>query len=330
MKAQIIERFGDPTVFQLKEIPKPSLLPGHVLIQVKATSVNPIDTRIRQGLVTQLAPEFPAVLHGDVAGIIAEVAKDVKNFKPGDEVYGLAGGFKGTGGALAEFMLADAKLLAKKPKSISMTEAAALPLVTITAWEGLFDKIKLQKNHKILIHGGTGGVGHIAVQLAKWRGATVYTTVGNINDANIVKALGADHVINYKEEPVADYIANYTDGNGFECIFDTVGGTNLINSFTAAAPNAVIATTNARVQCDLQLLHQKGLGLFGIFMLMPLISNKNREHYAHILTEISQIIDQGKLKPLIDPHLFSLDQITAAHVLLESGEAKGKVVITIA
>src|SRR5579862_2676147 len=130
MKAQVINQFGDPSVFGLSEIAKPILKPGHVLIKVCATSVNQIDCKIRSGTVSAIAPDFPAILHGDVAGIIEEVSRDVKNFKVGDEVYGFAGGLKGSGGALAEWMLADEKLISKKPKTLSMLEAAALPLVS--------------------------------------------------------------------------------------------------------------------------------------------------------------------------------------------------------
>jgi len=174
MKAQIIKKFGDPSLFKLTDIPKPILKSGHVLIKVSATSVNPIDCKIRSGAVPSIAPEFPAILHGDVAGIITEIAPDIKEFQVGDEIFGYAGGVCHTGGALAEFMLADANCIAKKPMSLSMLEAAALPVVAITAWTALFEKAHLSKDKSILIH---GGVGHIAIQFAKWCGAKIYTTI---------------------------------------------------------------------------------------------------------------------------------------------------------
>ena len=177
MQAQVITQFGDPSVFKLMNVDKPTLQPGHVLLKVFATAVNPIDCKIRSGAVSSVAPEFPAILHGDVAGVVEDVASDVTNFKKGDEVFGYAGGVRGLGGALAEFMLVDARLLAKKPQSLSMLEAAALPVVGITAWNALFMRANLEKNKSILIHGGVGGVGHVAVQLARWCGAKVYTTV---------------------------------------------------------------------------------------------------------------------------------------------------------
>ena len=173
-----------------------------ILIQVKATSLNPLDTKIRSGVFAKFPPEFPAVLHGDVAGIITEVGEGVTDFKVGDEVYGFAGGVKGTSGALAEYMAADARLLANKPKNLSFAEAAALPVVAITAWEALVKRANIGAGDEILIHGGAGGVGHVAIQLAKWLGAKVYTTVSSPEKAQIAEEFGADVVINYKEMSV--------------------------------------------------------------------------------------------------------------------------------
>src|ERR1700722_13476036 len=167
MKAQIITQFGDPAVFKLTEMPQPILQPGYVLIKVSATSVNQIDCKIRSGKVPEIAPDFPAILHGDVVGIVDTLGENVTGFQSGDEVYACGGGLKGISGALAEYMLVDAHSLALRPKKLSALASAALPLVGITAWEALFLKAKLQAGQKILIHGGVGGVGHIAVQLAK-------------------------------------------------------------------------------------------------------------------------------------------------------------------
>jgi NADPH:quinone reductase len=253
----------------------------------------------------------------------------VKNFKVGDEVYGCAGGLKGSGGALAEYMLADARLLAKKPESLSMLEAAALPLVSITAWEALFQKAKLTKNKKILIHGGVGGVGHIAVQLARWKGAKIFTTVVDPEDFELAKSLGADEVINAKEEAVEQYVQRLTRGRGFDLVFDTVGGPNLDRSLYAAATNGTVVTTAARSTHDLTPLHNKPLGLHAVFMLMPILKNVGRQQHGKILAKIAEIVDQGKLKPLIDSHQFSLGTAPDAHTLLESGKARGKVVIKI-
>ncbi len=329
MKAQIITQFGEPSVFKLMEIPVPDLKPGHVLIKVAATSVNQIDCKIRSGLVGAIAPAFPAVLHGDVSGVISAVAPDVSSFHVGDEVYGCAGGLRDSGGALAEWMVADARLIAKKPKTLSMLQAAALPLVSITAWEALFTKSNLQKNQSILIHGGVGGVGHIAVQLARWAGAKISTTVLTQNDFDLAKSLGADEVINAREEKVADYLARLTRNKGFDIVFDTVGGANLDNSFQAAAKNGKVVTTAARSTHDLSPLHSKALSLHCVFMLLPLLDNAGREQHGEILQQVAQIVDQGQLKPFIDSHSFNLENTPAAHTLLESGKAHGKVVISI-
>jgi len=329
MKAQLINKFGGPSVFELSEISKPEIKPGHVLIKVSATSVNQIDCKIRSGAVRAIAPDFPAILHGDFAGTVEAIASDVTDFKVRDEVYGCAGGLKGSGGSLAEFMLADTKLIAIKPTSLSMLEAAALPLVSITAWEALFKKARLTDKNNILIHGGVGGVGHIAVQLAKWCGAKVYTTVLKNEDFPLAKSLGADEVINAKEEDVEEYVTRLTNKQGFDIIFDTVGGQNLDKSLLAAGISGSVVTTAARSTHDLTPLHNKALGLHVVFMLLPILNNQNREEHGKIVSEIAKIIDEGKLKPHIDSHKFTLETVQDAHALLESGKAQGKVVISI-
>lgn len=328
MKAHIITEFGAPSVFQTKEIPIPTLKPGHALIRVHATSINQIDCKIRSGAVPAIAPEFPAVLHGDVAGIIEAVAPDVKQFAVGDEVFACGGGVKGTGGALAELMLVDVNLLAKKPKKLPMREAAALPLVSITAWEALFTRANLQKDQSILIHGGVGGVGHIAVQLANWKGAKIFTTVTSDADFDLARKLGAHEVINAKEESVEDYVKRLTNGKGFDVIFDTVGGANLDRSLIAAAIHGRIVTIAARSTHDLTPLHSKALSLNAVLMLLPLLNNVGRAAHGQILKQIADIVDQGKLYPLVDSHQFTMDQVSEAHALLESGKSRGKVVLT--
>ena len=330
MKAQVINQFGDPSVFAMTNIPMPAVKPGNLLIKVYATSVNQIDCKVRSGAVSAISPEFPAVLHGDVAGVVEAVGEGVTQFKKGDEIYGCAGGFRGLGGALAEFMLADAKLIAKKPQSLSMQEAAALPLVSITAWIALFEKAKLKPGMNILIHGGVGGVGHIAVQLAKWSRAKVFTTIRKNEDIALAKSLGADEVINIQEEDVEKYKKRLTNNQGFEIIFDTVGGENLDNSLAATAVNGTIVTIAARSTHDLTPMHSKGLSLHCVMMLLPLLNNQHRENYGKILEKISNIVDEGKLKPIVDPHQYILQDVSQAHQLLESGKAFGKIVITIA
>ena len=188
MKAYILRNYGPDAKFELADIPKPKLIPGHVLIKVKASSLNPVDWKIRT-LGVPFAPDLPAVLHGDVAGVVIEVGEGVTSFQAGDEIYGCAGGVKGHGGALAEYMLADAQLIAHKPETLGFREAAALPLVGITAWEGLFDRAQVQPGQSVLVHGAAGGVGHIAIQLAALKGATVFTTASSKRKGTLAYAL---------------------------------------------------------------------------------------------------------------------------------------------
>ncbi|MCM2533280.1 zinc-dependent alcohol dehydrogenase family protein [Neobacillus pocheonensis] len=328
MKAQVIKKFGDPSFFEIAEVPKPEAILGHVVIEVKATSVNPIDTKIRSGAVPAVAPEFPAVLHGDVAGAVVEVGEGVTEFKVGDEVFGCAGGFKGTGGALAEYMLADVQLLAPKPKNLSMVQAAALPLVTITAWESLYNRANVQNGQTVLVHAATGGVGHVAIQLAKLAGAKVFTTASSEEKLSIGKRLGADVSINYREQSVEEYVKEHTDGKGFDIVFDTVGGENLDRSFQAAATYGKILAIAARSTHDLSPLHAKALSLHITFMLLKVINKEQRQDYGKILREVTNLVEKGKLQPLVDERVFNFNQVKEAHTLLESNKAIGKVVLT--
>ena len=329
MKAMTINEFGGSDVFVATELAKPEVKTGHVVVKVAATSVNTVDTMIRQvgEALAPLSPALPGVLGMDFAGTIESVGEGVSGFAVGDEVYGCAGGLADLQGALAEYMLADAKLIAHKPKSISMREAAALPLVGITAYEGLV-RAGVKQGQKVLVHGGAGGVGHIALQLAKSFGGDVYATGGDDSQQAIIEKLGATS-INFKNETVADYVGKYTDGAGFDVIFDSVGGANLTNSFEAAALNAQVATTVSMVELDLNPAHFKGLSLHVVFMLIPMLHNHKREMHGEILTKLAQIVDEGKLTPIVDEQQFSLEEVGKAHDRLANGQAIGKVVVSI-
>lgn len=325
----VVNRFGGPEVFQSADSPRPAVKAGHVLIRVAASSVNPVDYKIRRGTAQAIAPAFPAVLHGDVAGVIEEVGEGVTTFKPGDEVYACAGGVKGLGGALAEFMLADAALVALKPKSLSMAEAAALPLVAITAWEGLIDRAKVSRGQKVLVHGATGGVGHIGIQLAKWAGATVFATGSAEEKLAIARKLGADVGINYRQRSVADYVADAqrTEGRGFDVVFDTIGQDNLNRSFEAAALNGTVVSISSSTTGDLSPVYRKGLTLHAVFMLIPMLYGIGRAHHGEILTKLAQLVDEGQIRPLVDKQIFKFEEVGAAHAKLEAGQAIGKIVL---
>ena len=328
MKAMILNEYGANADFQLTELVQPVVKAGHVLIRVAATSVNTVDTMIRSiGKDLPLSPGLPAVLGMDFAGTVEAVGEGVTNFAPGDEVYGCAGGLADLQGSLAEYMLADANLVARKPKTLSMREAAALPLVGITAYEGI-QRANVHVGQKILVHGGAGGVGHVAVQLAKHFGADVYATVSGEKPAEIMKAYGAT-AIDYKAEQVADYVAEHTDGVGFDVVYDSVGGANMTNSFEAAALNGHIVTTVSMLALDLSPAHFKGLSIHVVFMLIPMLHNHKREEHAVILQKLSEIVDAGGLKPLLDEKQYSLAEAGSAYERLTSGQAIGKVVVVL-
>jgi len=327
MRAMVVRKWGGPEVLERTEIAKPVAKVGEVLVKVAASSVNTVDTMIRSmGPELPLSPEPPAVLGMDFAGTVEAVGDGVSDFRVGDEVYGCAGGMLALPGSLADYMAADANLIAKKPASLSMKEAAALPLVGITAYEGL-QRALVQKDQKVLVHGGAGGVGHVAVQLAKHWGADVYATGSKDPQLQFIKDLGATP-INYKTESVADYVAQHTSGKGFDVVYDSVGGKNLLNSFEAAKLNGHVATTVSLVELDLTPAHFKGLSLHVVFMLIPMMHDVGRQDHGRILADIAAIVDAGALKPLVDDaNVFALDDAANAHARLESGKAMGKIVV---
>ena len=245
MKAIILHAHGGPELFRIEDRPKPEIKPGHVLIRVAASSVNPVDFKIRQGLIP-IGPELPGILHGDMSGTVEEIGEGVEGFTEGDEVYGCIGGFKDLPGVLADYALADARLLARKPTNLSMIEAAALPLVTITAWNALMDRAKVSEGQRVLVHAAAGGVGHVALQIAKAAGAEVHVTASSEEKIALGRELGADIGINYKEATVEEYVADHTNGEGYDVVFDTVGTTRLNDSFQAAKIGGTVVSIAAR------------------------------------------------------------------------------------
>jgi NADPH2:quinone reductase len=201
--------------------------------------------------------------------------------------------------------------------------------VGITAWQAI-ERLQLTADDQILIHGGTGGVGHIAVQLARIAGARVVASVGSEEAGAIATGLGADAIVQYRTETPADYVQRLTNGAGFSAIFDTVGGANLVNSFAATAIGGRVATINARTTVDLGEMHGKALSLHVIFMLIPMLRGVGHEAHGVILREIAARVDAGTLRPLLDPAQFDLAAAGEAHALLGSGKARGKVVVDIA
>ncbi len=327
MLAQVLSGPGGPENFALTSMQLPALQPGHVLVKVAATSVNPVDLKIRQGL--PVGPALPGVIGCDMAGVVVALGAGVSAFREGDEVYGCVGGVKGQCGAMAQYMLADVRLLALKPKSLPMRDAAAMPLVGITAWEAM-ERVGVVATDHVLVQGATGGVGHMGVQIAKARGAQVTATVRRPAAVAVARSLGADHVVQAEGEARTQELARLTGGKGFDVVFDTIGGASLDAAFTAAAAHGRVAAIAARSVHDLSPLHAKGLSLHVVFMLLPMLQGHGRERHGRILSGLADMVAQGQLRPMVDATRFDLASAPDAHRLLESGQATGKVVIEIA
>jgi NADPH:quinone reductase len=323
VRAYVVERPDGP--FVTADRPMPSVGPGDVLVRIRASGVNPLDTKIRAGAAAHARHPLPAVLSLDMAGVVEDVGADVRGFALGDEVYGMVGGVGGLQGTLADYVAVPAALVAHKPASLSMREAAALPLVTITAWEGIVDRAGVRAGHRVLVHAGAGGVGHIAVQLALARGAAVYATVSRAKAA-IVERFGATP-IDYGALRPDDYTALYTAGEGFDVVYDTVGGSSIDASFTA-----VKRYTGHVVSClgwsthSLAPLSFRGATYSGVFTLLPLLSGTGHAHHGEILREAAALVDAGKLTPLLNDRRFKPADLDAAHAAVAAG-AVGKVVV---
>jgi NADPH2:quinone reductase len=328
MRALVLQRPGDP--FKLTEVPLPAVSPGQVLVRIKASGVNPLDTKVRAGQAAHARVELPAILGMDMAGVVEAVGPGVTTFHPEDEVYGMVGGIGGLQGTLAEFAAVDADLLAIKARNLSMREAAALPLVFITAWEGLVDRAQVHSGQKVLVHAGAGGVGHVAVQLAHALGAKVFATV-SADKKKIAEGYGAT-AIDYRNTTVEAYVAEHTGGEGFDVVYDTVGGAKLDDSFLA-----VKTYTGHVVSClgwgvhKLAPLSFRGATYSGVFTLLPMLSGKGRAHHGDILRAATKLAEAGKLTPLLSPERFTLEAESAlqAHIAVESGKTVGKVVVEI-
>ncbi|MFP4644607.1 MAG: zinc-dependent alcohol dehydrogenase family protein [Spirochaetales bacterium] len=328
MKAMVCHRWGDPDVFTPAELDTPEPGEGQVRIKVSATSVNPVDTKIRAGHI-KAAPEFPAVLHGDVAGTVDAVGPGVTEFSVGEAVHGCAGGFKGLSGALAEYMLADVRALARKPERMSFREGAAFPLVGITAWLALVDRARVRPTDHVLVHAGGGGVGHVAVAIAKALGARVATTVSGDEKGEIARTMGADDLIYYRSESVDDYVNRLTGGRGFDVVFDTVGGDNVEKSLRATRIGGHMLGIAMRTTANLAAIHERSLTVSGVFMVLPLLSGEGLAHYGEILTALDRWYTEGRFTPLVNPNTFGLNQVAEAHRMLENGSVAGKIVIDI-
>ncbi|MEO6803573.1 MAG: zinc-dependent alcohol dehydrogenase family protein [Granulicella sp.] len=298
---------------------------NQVLVRIAAAGLNPLDTKIRAGKADHAKQPLPAVLGLDMAGIVEETGSSVTTFKSGDEVYGLVGGVGGLQGTLAERIVVDADLLAHKPNELSMRQAAALPLSIITAWEGLVDRAKVHENQTVLIHAGAGGIGHVAIQIARAYGANVFATVSN-DKKRIVEDFGAIP-IDYQSTSVEEYVSAYTAGKGFDIVYDTVGGATLDASFASVKRyTGHVLSALGWGSHSLAPLSFRGATYSGVFTLLPLLTGENRAHHGRILAQAAVLSHEGKLLPLLGEKRFSMEDLDAAFGLVESGPF-GKIVI---
>lgn len=325
MKAAVVEAANAP--FRIADIPHPKPGGGQVLVRVKASGVNPLDTKIRAGAAAHAKQGFPAILGIDLAGVVAEVGEGVTRFSPADEVYGMTGGVGGNQGSLAEYASVDERLLSVKPSNLTMRDAAALPLIFITAWEGLVDRVNLQAGQSLLVLGAGGGVGHIAVQIGVALGAKVFA-VDSAPRAEYLRGLGATP-IDYAVDDVESYVAKHSGGKGFDVVYDTVGGPGLDTAFKAVGRFGHVVSCLGWGTHALAPLSFKSATYSGVFTLIPLLTGEGREHYGEIMREATKLVEAGKVSPRVDPRRFTLDTAASAHELLETRKANGKLVIEV-
>ena len=291
MRAAVLTAHGSP--LQIGPVSRPEAGEGQVLVRIKASAVNPLDLKISRGQAAHARHSPPAILGIDLAGIVDSAGAGVAGFTPGDEVYGMTGGVGGLQGSLAEFAAVDARLLAPKPNNLGMREAAALPLIFITAWEGLVDRAGVRGGQKVLVHGGAGGVGHIAVQLARGLDAEVFAT-GSRKDKAYIERIGATF-IDYKETPVENYVAAYTAGRGFDVVYDTVGGAVLDASFNAVTRFGHVVSALGWGTHALAPLSFRAASYSGVFTLLPILTGEGRARHGEILREATKLIEAGKI-----------------------------------
>lgn len=329
MKAVLMTEAGTPEVLQMGDVPQPQIQTDtEMRVRLKAAGVNPIDTKLRQR-GTFYPDQMPAVLGCDGAGIVEAVGAGVQQFSVGDAVYFCNGGLGAHPGNYAEYAVVDERFAAPKPQSLSFAEAAAAPLVMITAWEALFDRAGLESGQTALIHAGAGGVGHVAVQLAKIRGAKVCTTVGSPKKAEFVQQLGADHPILYKETDFVQAALDWTNGKGVDVGFDLVGAENFSRTFSAIAIyGSAVSLLSPSDSMDWKTARTRNLRISFELMLTPMMQGLTaaQAHQADILRQCAAWMDAGKLSVQVS-HALSLRQAAEAHRLIESGSMMGKIAL---
>ena len=314
MKAAIINEFGNADVLQITEVYKPEINEEQVLIKVKAIGINPVDTKVRagtSGISKQI--KLPVILGWDVSGIVENVGKNVTQFKTGDQVFGCVG-FPRLGNAYAEFTIADPNLLAIKPNNISFEEAAAIPIAGLTAYQAINEELKVSSGQKVLIQAAAGGVGHLAVQLAKMNGAFVIGTASGKNE-KFLKSLGVDQFIDYQKEKFEDVV------HEVDAALDAMGGNVLYRTISCVKRGGIVVCLPSSTKNDpkaIEHAHKRNIQI-----TWPMMRADGEE-----MRIIASLLQEKKLKVFVDK-IFTLDQIAWAHKAVETHQTKGKVVVKV-
>ncbi len=325
MQAAVLDAHGAP--FRLATVARPVPAAGQVLVRIAASGVNPLDTKIQAGAAEHARHPLPAILGIDMAGTVAALGPGVTRFRPGDEVFGMTGGVGGHQGSLAEYAAVDADLLALKPAHLSMREASVLPLVFITAWEGMVDRMAVRAGQRVLVLGGAGGVGRMAIQIARARGAEVFAT-GSASDRAGDRA-ARRRLHRPRRAGRERIVARLTGGRGFDLAFDTVGGAVLDDAFAAMRRFGHVASALGWGTHALAPLSFRAGTYSGVFTLLPLLTGEGRAHHGEILAEATRLAEAGQLAPSLDPRRFILETVGEAHRAIAEGTARGKLAIDI-
>lgn len=311
MKAIILKAFGDVDNFSIAEIPAPNIQDNEVLIELKAASINPVDIKTRSGkaMAARLKEENPVILGWDVSGVVSKTGADVKNYKVGDAVFGMVN-FPGHGQAYAEYVAAPEAHLALKPANISHEEAAAATLAALTAWQAFNTHIRIEPGSRVLIHAASGGIGHFAVQIARYFGAYVIGTSSAANK-DFVLSLGADEHFDYKSRPFEEAISD------IDIVLDTIGGNNIERSFEVVKKGGTVITLPSNTSEGI-VEKAKAKGINGFFFMVQ----SNGED----IKQIADLLERGIIKPHVSA-VYSFDEIQKAHKQIETGSTRGKIVI---
>lgn len=331
MKAVVMTSVGGPEVLQYQDAADPVIRRDtEILVRLEAAGVNPLDTKLRSK-GTYYPGTSPPILGCDGAGVVAAVGNAVHRFKVDDAVYFCNGGIGDTPGTYAQYAVVDEAFVAPKPVTLDFSAAAAVPLALITAWESLLDRGKLQTGQSVLIHAGAGGVGHLAIQIAKNAGAWVCTTVGSAAKANFVRDLGVDEAILYRDKDFTQAVLDWSEGDGVELALDTIGGDTFVKTFGAVRfYGDLITLLQPDPSTDWTLARQRNLRIVFELMLTPMYAKlrERQSRQAEILTQATRLFDTGKLRVHVE-RCYPLAEAAQAHRDLARGGMTGKLILAI-